>query len=133
MFDLDNDATAYIILFLICCFIFSLFFILVKPNKKTKEQVAKEEAELIDESPDEPPLEEIHVEIILKQCGVSVYGIKTPQCASEFFITFLADDGTEITYPVSEEVYLELEENQKGTLAIVNNNFYGFCPDDEEI
>ena len=133
MITLGNNPETYILVFIIFCILFVAGLVTARGVRKAREQVAKIEAELLDESSDEPTLEEIHAQILLKQCGVSVYGTKFPECKSEFFITFITDDGTELTYPVSETTYLELEEKQKGTLAIVNNNFYGFYLDEYEL
>ena len=58
-----------------------------------------------------------------------MYGYKSTHTCKEFYVTFLTDDGEKLEYKVEEEFYLSVYEDQIGTLAIVNGNFYGFCAD----
>ncbi len=79
--------------------------------------------------PEEPPLTEIRATIVRMRCEVNTYGVKIPQCREEYFITFLDEYGNEFTHSVDKDTYLSLSEGQKGTVAIVNENFYGFAED----
>ena len=93
-------------------------------NSKKDKQRALEELE----SPYvEPPIEEIPVTIVKLSCGAKLQGSKTPIAVKEFYAIFKTEDGEELELSVDEESYFSLEENKKGTLAIVNGNFYGFC------
>ena len=74
--------------------------------------------------------EEVNVVISGKRCGTRIVGVKSNVALKGFFITFTADDGRVFEFKVEEELYLSLEEGQKGSIAIVNDNFYGFCPEE---
>lgn len=78
----------------------------------------------------EPPLTEIRATVLHMQCEVNTYGTKTPHCEEEYFITFLDEYDKEITFSVDKETYLSLYEGQKGTIAVVNDRFYGFAEDE---
>ena len=93
-------------------------------NSKKDKQRALEELEAPYE---EPPIEEIPVTIVKLSCGAKLQGSKTPIAVKEFYANFRTEDGNEFELSVDEESYFSLEENKKGTLAIVNGNFYGFC------
>ena len=78
---------------------------------------------------EEPPLTEIPATILRMRCEINTYGTKIPQCREEYFITFLDEYGNEFTHSVDKDTYLSLSEGQKGTVAIVNEKFYGFAED----
>lgn len=54
------------------------------------------------------------------------HGTKSYNFRTNFFITFRLDDGSEIEYPVTEELFQRTSENQRGTLVTVNGNFFDF-------
>ncbi len=72
---------------------------------------------------------EIHATVLKMNCTVKAIGARIPKAEKIFYITFLTDDGRKVTYSVDEEAYLSIEENQKGTLATMDGEFYGFSPD----
>lgn len=78
----------------------------------------------------EPPLTEIRATVLRMRCEVNSYGTKIPRCEEEYFVTFLDEYDEEITFAVDKESYLSLSEGQKGTLAVVNERFYGFSEDE---
>ena len=47
-----------------------------------------------------------------------------------FYFLFLTDDGDTLRYEVDEETYLSIEEKTEGTVGVVGEQFFGFCPDD---
>lgn len=100
--------------------------------KKRKEQAAQEGNEVEHDEEFEPELTEIHAVIEKMTCGVDATGFKTVNVYKEFTVSFRKDDGELLELPVEEEFYLALEEGMVGTVAIVNDRFYGFCPDDEQ-
>lgn len=76
---------------------------------------------------EEPPLTEIKVKLISKECFLKTYGIKMPQTKQEYYFNFETEDKKILRYKVEESEYHLYDENQKGTIAIVNDNYYGFC------
>ena len=118
--------------YLIISFFVVFFAIIVCSIIKTQISAKKDNDRMLEEldSEEEPPLEEIACRVLKKYCGVSVSGGKVPTVGEDFCVVFVAEDGRELELAVEEEVYLSLEKGQKGTLAVVNGNFYGFCPDE---
>lgn len=92
-------------------------------NFKSKKQ---EEIETFEE----PPLTEISATLVSKECLVKTYGIKYPETKQEFYFVFETDDKNLLRYRVEENEYHLYNENQKGTIALVNENYYGFCVDE---
>ncbi len=97
----------------------------IDDNKRNKELLSELEQPYF-----EPQLFEYKVTVSQKYCEVKNYGVRFPETKKEFYVVFSASDGREYKYTVSEEEYLQIEENTTGTLAVVNQNFYGFCPDE---
>lgn len=54
------------------------------------------------------------------------HGTRSYNFRTNFFITFKLDDGSEVEYPVTEELFQKTSENQSGTLVTVNGNFFDF-------
>ncbi len=80
---------------------------------------------------DEPAEREIRGRIVEKVCRTVTRGTKSPRAEKEFYIDFQTEDGEIMGYKVDEEIYLSVEENQTGTVLMVGERFYGFCPDEE--
>jgi hypothetical protein len=72
------------------------------------------------------PITEIDARVLKKECYVRSYGVKMPETRNEFYITFSTFTGEIKRYSVSEELYLSVEENTVGTIAIVNDMFFDF-------
>ncbi len=92
----------------------------------------KGKIEEVNEAYEEPPLTEIKVMLIKKECFLKTYGIKYPQTKQEFYFAFETEDKKILRYKVEESEYHSFDENQKGTIAIVNDNYYGFCVNEDE-
>lgn len=103
-----------------------MVWIFISSCKENKKQLEK-----LDDYAKEQELDEVSAQVLSKNCGIKVYGTKTPDCCKEFSVTFLTTYGEEVQYKVLEEVYLSLEEGQNGTLATINGNFYGFYVEEE--
>lgn len=110
-----------LILLLLLVWIIRLF---INGHKRNKELLDELERPYF-----EPQLFEYKVTVAAKYCEIKTVGIKMPETKNEFYIVFSAADGHEYRFSVTEEEYLQIEENTSGTLAIVNENFYGFCAD----
>ena len=82
-----------------------------------------------DTAPAQPPLIEQHVTVIEKQCYTSESGHKWPQHHRHFGVKVRQDNGKERWLRVDEEMYHTMEEHAVGTLALVGDRVYGFCPD----
>ena len=111
-------------------FLFYLLFLSVKLSIESK----KRNAEMLEEPEEDegvlPEIQEYSVTVIGKRCEVNTYGSKPPRAQKEFYLGFRTDDGKELIFSVGEESYLEVEEGQKGTVAVLNDNYYGFCADE---
>ena len=106
--------------------IFQCISSVVKLNSsKGKKQ---EETEVYEE----PPLTEIKVKLVSKECFLKTYGIKYPQTKQEFYFAFETEDKKILRYKVEESEYHLYNENQVGTVAIVNDNYYGFCVNEDK-
>ena len=79
---------------------------------------------------EEPPITEINVKLIKKECFLKTYGIKYPETRQEYYFIFETNDKNILRYKVEESEYHSFDENQKGTIAIVNDNYYGFYVDE---
>ena len=90
----------------------------------------KGKTEEVNEAYEEPPLTEIKVKLISKECFVKTYGVKYPVTKQEYYFIFETNDKKILRYKVEESEYHSFDENQKGTIAIVNDNYYGFCVDE---
>ena len=121
MIELGNNPATYILAGIVLALFAALIWVLVDTHRSNKRLWRSLE------EPTEPELIETEVRVISKRCGTKVYGSKSPQCRKEFYITFLTEDGEETEYPVEEEIYLSIHENETGTLATANGHFYGFC------
>lgn len=88
-----------------------------KSNKQLYEELDK---------PYEPTITEYDVRVLRKYCYVETYGTKSPQSVGEYYIEFLTFDGKELKFKVLAEDYHAITENSVGTLAVINDNFYGF-------
>ncbi len=127
MFDWDFDAVVAVVIIIGC--VGGLAVVVIKTFADAHKQKREQHKEL--ESPFfEPQLFEYKATVIGKYCGVEGYGSsKMPQTRSAYYLTFKTYDGRILKYNVLEQDYFKIEENQTGTLAVVNDNFYGFCPD----
>ena len=59
------------------------------------------------------------------------------QCEERLWMIFAGticknEDKKILRYKVEESEYHSFDENQKGTIAIVNDNYYGFCVNEDE-
>ena len=52
--------------------------------------------------------------------------IEVPVLKEDCYITFLTEKDEEVTYPVRQELFEQIEEGQEGTLVTVNGNFFYF-------
>lgn len=92
-------------------------------GKKQKEKTQKE----LEEPFEDFQIDETSVRVLKKYCFTEVYGYKKTEMRKSFFIIFETDDGQKIECEVLEDIYLSIQENQRGTLATTNGNFFGFC------
>ena len=117
-------ASALLILVTLHMFVISPLRI----NKSRKKSLERLENESLADS-EEPPVKEIHGRVIKKHCYTDVIGMRSVRAYTNFHFIFLTDDGETLRYDTDEQTYLTIEENREGTIAIVGDRFYGFCPD----
>ena len=123
------SADYYIAVAILFAFLSFAFFAFVITPIISVRKYKKRLSELDNEPVEEPPLVEINARVFSRRCGTKMYGSKSPRTYKEFYVTFLTDDGEKLEYKVEEDFYLSIYEDQTGTLAIVNGNFYDFCAD----
>jgi hypothetical protein len=104
-----------------------LVIIFVRFKRKNKKSLASLEER---SGADESPLCEIHGRVVEKHCYSGVAGTKNVRAYTCFYFLFLTDDGDTLRYEVDEETYLSIEEKTEGTVGVVGERFFGFCPDD---
>lgn len=110
-----------------------IYFIVSTVNLKKDEKKRLEQLEMeCKENPDGPSLEETHGRVMEKHCYSGVGGGKVGKAYTCFYFLFLTDDGDTRRYETDEETYLAIKENTEGTVAVVGDLFYGFCPDEKE-
>jgi hypothetical protein len=105
-----------------------MYFILVFVRCKQERQKSWKRLEECTEA-DAPPLREIHGRVVEKHCFSDVVGTKKVHAYTCFYFLFLTDDGETVRYEIDEETYLAIEDKTEGTVGLVGDQFYGFCPD----
>ena len=95
---------------------------------KNKQKRALEELDRAVAFP--PPLDECRATLVKKCCGTEVIGTKYVECRCEFLLVFEDDFEREIPLSVEEEVYLAIEEGDRGTLVLSDGAFYSFTLDE---
>ena len=103
-------------------FIYDMISYAVKRHKKIAKYLNDTEKD--ENKP--PKLCEFGATVIGKRCEVKSEGTKRVFVKKLFYLGFRTEDGRELIFPVEEAMYLEVEEGQKGTLATLNGNYYGF-------
>ncbi len=79
---------------------------------------------------EEPDILEIHGTVERKECFSAMNSsARNAHAYKTFMIYFKSDDGEDHEYSIEEETYLEIEEGDVGTVAIVGSRFYGYCSD----
>ena len=132
-FVIGNNVQTYVLFAVIAFFAVMIVYFIIKAPMDAKKEKERQEAlldELDEQCESEPDIIETRCRVTRKQCGTKIEGYRIPQSHKLFIVTFTDEDGKETELPVTEDVYLELNENEDGTLATVNGNFFGFCPDD---
>ncbi|MBQ7011150.1 MAG: DUF2500 family protein [Clostridia bacterium] len=79
--------------------------------------------------PDTEPYELTAVEATVCQkriCGEHVGPSKLPKYATIYEMTFVTEDGSKVSYNVSEELYESTPEGKAGTLVTQNGEFFDF-------
>lgn len=130
--NIDSDALGfYIAAVAVMLLLAFLLFYIIRTVVTTRRDYAKRLKEMEDEpdSPDE--LCEFDATVIGKRCEVKSEGTKRVFVKKLFYLGFRTEDGREMIFPVEEAMYLEVEEGQKGTLATLNGNYYGFYVEEE--
>ncbi len=128
MFDWDFDVIIIILIIVVCGGGMATVVIksFIDAHKQRVEFEKESEQPYFD-----PQLFEYKATVIEKRCGIENHGsVKMPQTCSAYYLTFKTYDGRILKYNVLEEDYFKIEEKQTGTLAVVNDRFYGFCPDE---
>lgn len=121
-----SDIAPYFIWVILAILAAAIIKATVDELRLRKKQLKELEAPCL-----EPQIFEYNVTVAEKYCEVVSSGIKTPNTQRVFTVAFKAYDGSVFKHCVTEQEYLQIEENSRGTLAVVNGNFYGFCPNNK--
>ena len=119
------DISDYVFIILFSLFVLGFIFFMLKWIRNTVKERKKLLKEM-EQDVEMAPITEIEARVLKKECFVRSYGIKMPETRKEFYITFSTFAGEIRRYSVSEELYLSVEENTVGTIAIVNDMFFDF-------
>ena len=80
-----------------------------------------------DEDEAELPLPDvIGAKVIKKQVGGETLGVKIPKYKAYFWMTFLTDDGEELTFEVSQELFDKTNVGDVASLVTINDTFLDF-------
>ncbi len=119
----------YVIVGMLLVLCIPTYFIMVFILFRRERNHSMARLEECTETDDGPPLREIHGRVVEKHCYSDVAGTKHVRAYTCFYFLFLTDDGETVRYEIDEETYLAIEEKAEGTVGIVGDRFYGFCPD----
>lgn len=102
-----------------------VLFIIIVPLVAKKEQ--KDAIEQMDEEPQNVPEPDvIGAKVIKKRVGGECMGVKLPKYNAHFWLTFLTDNGEELEYEVSQELFDKIKEGDTASLVTINGNFLDF-------
>ena len=68
----------------------------------------------------------IGAKVVKKRVGGECTGVKMPKYNAFFWITFLTDDGKELTFNVSQELFDKTNEGDVASLVTINDTFLDF-------
>jgi hypothetical protein len=68
----------------------------------------------------------ISAKVVKKRVGGECTGVKIPKYNAFFWITFLTDDGKELTFNVSQELFDKTNEGDVASLVTINDTFLDF-------
>lgn len=95
--------------------------------------VFKEEKKQAESEPSEDALQEpagtrfVRAKVLQKKINHYYYkGLNLPKNESSFAIVFETEDGEMEEYPVPQELFMQTEEGQEGTLVTINGMFFDF-------
>ena len=76
---------------------------------------------------DEPKTEFFEASVKSKRvCKRFVGEVRMQRAVYEYFVTFALENGEEIEYAVGQNLYENIEQEDMGTLVLVNGNFFSF-------
>ena len=73
---------------------------------------------------------EIRATVLDHTCEVRLAGTKTPKATKIFTVVFRGEDGKVLSFRVPEEMYDGFEKGQTGLLTVVDDQLYGFAPEE---
>ena len=93
-----------------------------------KEEKKQAEAEPSDDALQEPAgTRFVHAKVLQKKINHYYYkGLNLPKNESSFVLVFETEEGETEEYPVPEELFMQTEEGQEGTLVTINGMFFDF-------
>ena len=68
----------------------------------------------------------IGAKVVKKRVGGECTGVKIPKYNAFFWITFLTDNGKELTFNVSQELFDKTNEGDVASLVTINDTFLDF-------
>ncbi len=123
-----NNPLVLILMIVIPLFLIGAIAIIVEIKKgkltvPTPEQIRAMEDSRLEY---EPEYTEMEVEVIDLACEARSVGQRLPRVEKEFRVAFKKESGECFVLIVSEEMYLAFEVGQRGSLTLVDGEFYSF-------
>ena len=111
-------------------FIVALIIVCIVKWPQWQEKERQRRAKLEEEYAKEPEYVFQNAKVLSKRKSIyyqpSLRMMVLPEHGEQCYVTFLIESGETVEYGVREELWIELEENQEGTLVTVNGNFFDF-------
>lgn len=128
MFDNINFDVVVAVLILTICIV-GMAYCVINSLLNARKQAKSQQGEL--EQNFEPQIFEYNATVVEKYCYAKSYGVKMPQTVEEYYVVFDVSGLGKKSFSVLQQDYFQITENQTGTLALVNDKFYGFCANDK--
>ena len=137
MLFLESIFPSVLVIIAIAAGFVALFIYAVREDQGEKLERAKyaPESSLEDDNEDEANLplpDVIGAKVIKKQVGGETLGVKIPKYKAYFWMTFLTDDGEEVTFEVSQELFDKTNVGDVASLVTINGTFLDFS-DGEDV
>jgi len=108
------------------------YFVIAPFLAKKEQSEAFDKLEDGDDNDELPLPDVIGAKVIKKRVGGECAGMKIPKYNAHFWLTFLTDDGKELTFDVSQELFDKTNEGDVASLVTINDTFLDFT-DGEDI
>ena len=103
------------------------YFVIAPFLAKKEQKDSFDKLDEVDEDDARLPLPDvIGAKVVKKRVGGECSGMKIPKYNAYFWITFLTDEGKELTFNVSQELFNKTNEGDVASLVTINDTFLDF-------